>query len=96
MERGFNSVAVASSVVSIGLGAIYWAARIGFVTPVMPIAASVGLALLFINVPVLVWRASGARDDSWPRSYSFIWLMTFAAFAAIGRVTVGRYGEYLS
>ncbi|HZI99525.1 MAG TPA: hypothetical protein VFD22_02600, partial [Gemmatimonadaceae bacterium] len=56
--------------------------------PVMLIAASVGLALLFINVPVLVWRASSARDDSWARSYSFIWLVTFAALAVIGRLTI--------
>lgn len=89
MQRGFNSVAVASSVVSIGLGVIYWAARIGFVTPLMPIAASVGLALLFINVPVLIWRALGASESSWPRSYSFIWLITFALLAAVGRLVVG-------
>src|SRR4029078_571494 len=49
------------------------------------IAASIGLALLFINVPVLVWRALGASESSWPRSYSFIWLMTFLTIAVIGR-----------
>ena len=85
MERGFNSVAVASSVVSIGLGAIYWALRIGFVTPVLPIAASIGLALLFINVPVLAWRALGSSDSGWSRSYAFIWLMTLLTIAVMGR-----------
>jgi hypothetical protein len=89
MERGLNSVAVASSVVSIGLGVIYWAARIGFVTPLEPVIASVGLGLLFINLPVLLWRLFRTEEDSWLRSYSFVWLMTFAAIAAIGRFVVG-------
>jgi len=89
MERGFSSVAVASSVVSIGLGVIYWASRIGFVTPLWPILASVGLALLLINVPVIIERLVRSKSASWERSYSFIWLMTLVAIAAIGRFTVG-------
>jgi hypothetical protein len=84
MERGFNSVAVASSVVSIGLGVIYWAARTGFPTPLAPILASIGVALLLINVAVIVRSDSG----SWARSYAFSWLMTLAAIATLGRLLV--------
>ena len=89
MRRGFHTVAVASSVVAIGLGLMYWAARIGFATSLTPIASAVGLALIFINVPVLLWRA--ARKTSgfeWARSYSFLWLLTFAVVAAVGRFAV--------
>ena len=84
MERGFNSVAVASSVVSIGLGVIYWAARTGFPTPLAPILASIGVALLLINVAVIVRSDSG----SWARSYAFSWLMSLAAIATLGRLLV--------
>ncbi len=89
MERGFSSVAVAASIVSIGLGVIYWLARIGFVTPLAPIAASIGLALLLINLPVIIWRLTRSKQPGWARSYSFIWLTTFVGVAAIGRFVVG-------
>ena len=86
MERGFNSVAVASSVVSIGLGVIYWAVRIGFPTPLAPIMASVGLALILINVPVL--RGNRSDTGTWASSYAFTWLMTLTAIATIGRLSI--------
>jgi hypothetical protein len=89
MERGFTSVAVASSIVSAGLGVVYWLARIGVVTPLTPIVASIGLALLLINLPVVIWRLGRSSQLSWVRSYSFIWLMTFVAVAATGRLVVG-------
>jgi hypothetical protein len=88
MERGFNSVAVASSVVSIGLGVIYWAVRIGFPTPLAPIFASVGVALILINAPVLGNLGNRSGTGSWARSYAFTWLLTLVAMATAGRLSV--------
>lgn len=89
------SVAVGSSVAAIGLGLIYWAARIGFDNPVTPVVASIGLALLFINIPVL---ASSALEkfggaNRWLRSYSFLWLVTFAMITGLGRAAVNFAGS---
>jgi hypothetical protein len=85
------SIAVGSSVVAIGLGLIYWALRIGFENPPVPIIASVALGLLFINVPVLLSRVISREDarNRWIRSYSFAWIFTFALIAAAGRIAVG-------
>jgi hypothetical protein len=85
------SIAVGSSVVAIGFGLIYWALRIGFENPLVPIIASVGLGLLFINVPVVVSRAMARRDarNRWMRSYSFVWLLTFSVIAGAGRLAEG-------
>lgn len=89
MRRGLYTVAVGSSVVAIVLGLMYWAARIGFVTPLTPIVSAAGLALLFINVPVLLWRAlQPSTGLSWLRSYSFAWLLTFMLLAATGRFAI--------
>ena len=89
MRRGLYTVAVASSVVAIGLGVMYWAARIGFVTPLTPIASAVGLALLFINVPVILWRVAQRMTGlAWVRSYSLLWLLTFTMVAAAGRFAI--------
>jgi hypothetical protein len=86
----FLTAAVASSIAAIVIGFVYWALRIGFENPVVPIAASVGLGLLFINIPVIVSSAlerPGAAHQ-WLTSYSFIWLATFAVIAGIGRAAV--------
>ena len=89
MRRGLYTVAVASSVVAIGLGLMYWAARTGFVTPLTPIVSAAGLALLFINVPVLLWRvAHNTTGLAWVRSYSLLWLLTLAVTAAAGRFAI--------
>ena len=89
MRRGLYSVAVGSSVVAIGLGLMYWAVRIGFVTPLTPIVSAVGLALLLINLPVLLFRAlQNSTGLAWVRSYSFLWLVTLGAIASIGRFAV--------
>ena len=89
MRRGLYTVAVASSVVAIGLGVTYWAARIGFVTPLTPIVSAAGLALLLINVPVLLWRAAQKTTRlAWVRSYSLFWLLTLAVIAAVGRFAI--------
>ena len=84
------SIAVGSSVVAIGIGLIYWALRIGFENPLVPVIASVGLGLLFINVPVLISRVMARRDapHRWIRSYSFAWLLTFSLIAVAGRLAV--------
>ena len=73
-----------------GLGLIYWALRIGFENPVTPIVASIGLGLLFINVPVIACDALARREGrhTWLRSYSFLWLVTFAVIAVTGRIAV--------
>src|SRR5215203_3856864 len=69
---------------------MYWALRIGFANPLMPIVSSVGLALLFINVPVLVSSSlqRGEQRSAWHRSYSFVCLVTLARW--IRRTTMGR------
>ena len=73
-----------------GLGFIYWALRMGFENPVTPVVASIGLALLFINIPVIAFDALKRREGAhqWLRSYSFLWLVTFSAIALAGRVAV--------
>jgi hypothetical protein len=72
------------------LGLMYWSLRIGFVNPLIPIIASAGLGLLFINVPVLISQALKDRErpHKWLRSYSFAWLLTFAFLAGAGRLAV--------
>ena len=89
MRRGLYTVAVGSSIVAIVLGLMYRAARFGFVTPLTPIASAVGLALIFVNGSVLIWRALQKSSDlAWVRSYSFVWLVTLALVAAVGRFAV--------
>jgi hypothetical protein len=84
-------VAVGSSVVAIVLGFIYWAARIGFETPLVPILSSVGVALILIDVPVIASAALARKDGEteWYRTYSFVWIVTFALVAASGRLAIG-------
>jgi hypothetical protein len=84
-------VAVGSSIVAIVLGVIYWAARIGFETPLVPILSSIGVALILINVPVIASAALAYKDREveWYRTYSFIWLVTLATIAALGRIAAG-------
>ncbi|HEX6576025.1 MAG TPA: hypothetical protein VF042_13745 [Gemmatimonadaceae bacterium] len=83
-------VAVGSSVVAIVLGFIYWAARIGFPAPLLPIMSSIGVALVLINLPVILARLLQRRDGEteWYRSYSFIWLITLSLVAGFGRLVV--------
>jgi len=94
-KLSLKSVAVGSSVGASVLGIMYWALRIGFVNPVIPIIAAIGLALLLINVPVLVAEAFSRRDArrGWTRTYSFAWLVTFAAIAGIGRLAANFDGS---
>ena len=89
MRRGLYTVAVGCSIVAIVLGLLYRAARFGFVTPLTPIASAVGLALILINGPVLVWHALLKSSGlAWVRSYSFVWLVTLALVAGVGRFAV--------
>ena len=83
-------VGVGSSVIAIVLGFIYWAARIGFATPLLPIASAAGLALVFINFPVIISNRLARREGEteWYRSYSFVWLVTVAVIAGVGRLVV--------
>lgn len=70
-----------------GLAAIYWLARIGFDNPPWPVLRAVGLALLLINTPYALRLLIRRRtlEYGWAVSYSFLWLMTLAVTAAIGR-----------
>ena len=70
---------------------MYWMLRIGFIDPVVPVIASVGLGLVLINVPVILSGALAHRDGRyrWVRSYSFAWLVTLALIAGAGRAAVG-------
>jgi hypothetical protein len=89
MERGLLSVSVGASVVAGGLATVYFAARIGFATSLTPILESLGLALLFINAPLLLWQAARARKlPGWLTTYSTQWLIVFGAIAGIGRLSV--------
>ena len=85
--QGLRTAAIGSSVVSIGLGAVYWIERIGFANPVAPILAAIGLALLFINAPVVIWSSMHARVETkrWITSYPITWIAVFTVIAAIGR-----------
>ena len=85
--QGLRTAAIGSSVVSIGLGAVYWIERIGFANPVAPILAAIGLALLFINAPVVIWSSMYARVETkrWITSYPIAWIAVFTVIAAIGR-----------
>lgn len=98
MERGLLAVSIAASVVAGGLAAVYFAARIGFATPLTPILESFGLALSLINAPLLLWQAMRARQlPGWLTTYSSQWLIVFAVVAGIGRlsVTSGQIPGYL-
>jgi hypothetical protein len=89
MKRGLVTVAVASSVVAAGLAAVYFAARIGFANPLAPILESLGLALVLINAPVVLWQI--VREwalPRWVRTYSTLWLLIFVVVAGIGRLSV--------
>ncbi|HMA20504.1 MAG TPA: hypothetical protein VKO87_06850, partial [Gemmatimonadaceae bacterium] len=85
--QGLRTAAIGSSVVAIGLGSVYWIERIGFANPVAPVLAAVGLALLFINAPVVIWSSVHARREihRWTTSYPLVWIAVFAAIAATGR-----------
>ena len=89
MGRGLLSVSVAASVVAGGLAAVYFAARTGFETSLPPILESLGLALLLINAPLLIWKlVRGRRLPGWLTTYSTQWLIVFGLVAGIGRVSV--------
>jgi hypothetical protein len=89
MKRGLLSVSVAASVLSAGLAAVYFAARIGFETQLAPILESLGLALLLINAPLVLWQVvQGRRLPGWLTAYSSQWLIVFGLVAGVGRVSV--------
>jgi len=84
--RAFGTVAVGSSVVSVGLAVIYWLARVGFDNSPWPVLRAAALALLLINAPYAVRMLIRRRtlEYGWATSYSFLWLMTMAVTAAVG------------
>ncbi|MEO8192546.1 MAG: hypothetical protein ABI681_01765 [Gemmatimonadales bacterium] len=87
LDQAFATVAVAASIVALGLAAIYWLARAGFDTPFDPVLRSVGLALFLLDVPYAVWHVFAQRSRGWAAaSYSFICLATLASIAALGRL----------
>lgn len=82
------TIAVASSVAAIGLGKVYWLSRFGFANPLSPVLKSIGIALLLINAPYLLWWRTRRGEQYWYRSYPFVWLATLAVVAAIGRAQI--------
>lgn len=89
-DRSFGTVAVSSSLLAIGLGAIYWLARDGFVNPVAPVAKAAALSLFIINAPYAM-RAVTRRVTErywWATSYSFYWLISFLLAAIAGGLAI--------
>ncbi|MDO8502325.1 MAG: hypothetical protein Q7S20_10825 [Gemmatimonadaceae bacterium] len=82
----FGTVAVSSSIVALGLAFVYWFARTGFDNPLSPVLRAAGLALLLLNAPYALRRVLRGRFGGywWATSYSFLWLLTIAATAALG------------
>lgn len=90
-ESDYDSVVVFCGVMSICLGAVYWAMRIGFDNPLQPEAKAVALALFMVTFPAIatgiLWRnVDSDRAIEWWRSYPFLWLLGIGLTAALGRL----------
>lgn len=96
-DGGFDTVIVASCLMSAGIAAVYWLMRIGFDNPLVPVVKPVGLALFIFTFPEVVgWiypriRRTGALSADWWLSYPFLWLVALGLSAILGRLvpTIG-------
>ena len=81
--RSDTTVAVAASLVAIGIAVAYWAARIGFRNPTAPLLRSVGLALFVLALPTAI-RVLRNREGGWTDSHGFITLAALVLTAIAG------------
>jgi hypothetical protein len=92
-DGGYDTIVVATGLMSIGIAAVYWAMRIGFDNPIPAVARPVGLALFISTFPFAArWAlAALARDGAdvtpWWRCYPFLWLVGLGLTAMVGRAT---------
>jgi hypothetical protein len=89
---GYDTIVVATGIVSIGIAAIYWALRIGFDNSLIVAARPAGLALFIASFPFVASRglwALGAKEPGtavpWWSSYAFLWLLGLGLTAVLGR-----------
>lgn len=89
-DRSFGTVAVASSFLAIGLAAIYWTLRDGFVNPVAPPAKAALLSLFIINTPYALRSLTRRITERywWATSYSFYWILSFLLAAIAGKLAI--------
>jgi hypothetical protein len=91
-DGGFDTVIVASCLMSAGIAAVYWLMRIGFDNPLVPVVRPVGLAVFIFTFPEVVswihWRArrTGVVFAAWWLSYPFLWLVALGVTAILGRL----------
>ena len=87
-DRSFGTVAVAASVIALGLTAIYWTARIGFLNPLKPVLETLALSLFLINTPYVARLVTSRVKDrvSWATSYSAYWIAVVLLATIAGRV----------
>ncbi|MDQ3082022.1 MAG: hypothetical protein M3R07_07385, partial [Gemmatimonadota bacterium] len=87
-DRAFATVVVCSSIVAIGIAAVYWLSRTGFANPPRPILRTTGFSLFLISAPHIARRVIARRNDeiSWASSYSFLWLAALLLTAVAGRI----------
>ena len=88
--RSDTTVAVAASLVAVGIATVYWAARIGFRNPTGPLLRSIGLAFFILAVPTTI-RIVRDQDGKWTDSHGFISLsvLVFAALAGLATPWIG-------
>jgi hypothetical protein len=93
LDGGYDTIVVASGIVSIGIAALYWVMRIGFEDSLIVVARPVGLALFISSFPFIANRgiwALGAEEQGvappWWGSYAFLWLLGLALTAILGRL----------
>jgi len=90
---GYDTIVVATGIVSFGIAALYWVMRIGFEDPLVVAARPVGLALFISSFPFIASRgiwALGAKEQGavppWWGSYAFLWLLGLVLTAILGRL----------
>ncbi|MEO5588270.1 MAG: hypothetical protein ABIS03_01700, partial [Gemmatimonadaceae bacterium] len=85
-----ETVAVAASLLSVVLGALYWGARFGFENPAVPVLESVGLAMFVSVAPLWVVRLDATRDfgrGTWWLSQSMLTLAALVVMTVLGVVS---------
>jgi len=90
---GYDTIVVATGIVSIGMAALYWVMRIGFEDSVVVAARPVGIALFISSFPFIasrgIWALRGKEQSAlppWWGSYAFLWLFGLALTAILGRL----------
>ncbi|HUQ47287.1 MAG TPA: hypothetical protein VM053_03465 [Gemmatimonadaceae bacterium] len=82
-QRDHVTAAVFGSMLSIGLGLIYWLGRVGFSNPIRPIAITVGLALFVVCVPTAISVVGRGKTEvtEQPGIWRSVSLMVLGCFA---------------